>query len=265
MAALQCDICGGKLMGRPGGIFECDSCGMTYDTAWAKAKIQEIKGAVQVEGTVQVAGTVKIDGPVQVENGPSLQTLLKIGWLALEDNNWEKAASYFDKVLDRDPECAEAYFGKFHCRYKCQRNQYDAIGIRNRNPAQSEEAKNVLRFGSEELKTVIQAIGECHDKALEEMRARFAERERQSKERQEYEKRKKEEEERQKQEWQEKKRRIEKENAQSLRQIKIDKLLRERSDLEAELGKLKGLFSGKRRSEIEARLVKIEKELKGLK
>ena len=113
MAALQCEICGGKLIGKPGGLFECEFCGTEYDTAWAKAKIQEIKGTVKIEGTVQVAGTVKIDGPVQVENGPSLQTLLKIGWLALEDNNWEKAASYFDKVLDRDPECAEAYFGKF--------------------------------------------------------------------------------------------------------------------------------------------------------
>ena len=66
MAALQCEICGGKLMGRPGGIFECDSCGMEYDTAWAKAKIQQIKGTVQVEGTVEVQGTVKVDGPVKV-------------------------------------------------------------------------------------------------------------------------------------------------------------------------------------------------------
>ena len=31
-AALQCEICGGKLVGRPGGIFECDSCGMEYST-----------------------------------------------------------------------------------------------------------------------------------------------------------------------------------------------------------------------------------------
>ena len=60
-AKLQCEICGGKLIGRPGGIFECDSCGMEYDTAWAKQKIQEITGIVTVEGTVDVQGTVKID------------------------------------------------------------------------------------------------------------------------------------------------------------------------------------------------------------
>ena len=62
MAALQCEICGGKLIGKPGGVFECDSCGMEYSTEWAKAKIQEIRGTVQVEGTVEVTGTVKVEG-----------------------------------------------------------------------------------------------------------------------------------------------------------------------------------------------------------
>ena len=54
MAALQCEICGGKLIGKPGGLFECESCGMEYNTDWAKAKVQEIKGTVKVEGTVSV-------------------------------------------------------------------------------------------------------------------------------------------------------------------------------------------------------------------
>ena len=35
MAALQCEICGGKLMGSPGGIFECDSCGKVCSPAGA--------------------------------------------------------------------------------------------------------------------------------------------------------------------------------------------------------------------------------------
>ena len=64
MAALQCEVCGGKLIGKPGGVFECDSCGMEYSTEWAKAKIQEIRGTVQVEGTVEVTGTVKVE-PVE--------------------------------------------------------------------------------------------------------------------------------------------------------------------------------------------------------
>ena len=106
MAALVCEICGGKLMAKPGGIYECEFCGIQYDTAWAKEKIQEIKGTVKVEGTVQVAGTVKVEG------GASVESLLKRGFLALEDGKWDKADEYFEKVLDIEPENAQAYLGK---------------------------------------------------------------------------------------------------------------------------------------------------------
>lgn len=106
MAALQCEICGGKLIGRAGGLFECDSCGMEFDTAWVKEKIQEIKGTVKVEGTVEVQGTVKVEGGATAEN------FLKRGNLALEDGKWEDARNAFDEALNLDAECAEAYLGK---------------------------------------------------------------------------------------------------------------------------------------------------------
>ena len=97
MAALQCEICGGKLIGKPGGVFECDSCGMEYSTEWAKAKIQEIRGTVQVEGTVEVTGTVKVEG------GANKESLLKRGYLLLEDSDWKGADGCFDQVLNMDP------------------------------------------------------------------------------------------------------------------------------------------------------------------
>ena len=112
MAALQCELCGGKLVGKPGGIFECDSCGMEYSTEWAKAKIQEIRGTVKVEGTVEVTGKVQVDGPVKVEGGVNIESLLKRGWLALEDEKWKDAAKFFDDALNYDAECGEAYLGK---------------------------------------------------------------------------------------------------------------------------------------------------------
>lgn len=111
MAALVCEICGGKLIGKPGGIFECDSCGMEYSTEWAKAKIQEIKGTVKVEGTVEVQGTVKVDGPIKVEGAANARSLLKRGQMALEDGEFEEAETYFNRVLDRDPKCGAAYWG----------------------------------------------------------------------------------------------------------------------------------------------------------
>ena len=118
MAALVCEICGGKLMGKPGGIFECDSCGMEYSTEWAKAKIQEIKGTVKVEGTVEVQGTVKVEGPVKVEGGVNIESLLKRGKMALEDKNWEDAKRFFDDALSLNAECVEAYVGLACANYK---------------------------------------------------------------------------------------------------------------------------------------------------
>jgi len=115
MALLQCDICGGKLMAKSGGIFECEYCGMQYDKTRIQEMVQEIKGTVKVEGTVQVAGTVKVDGPVKVEGSASKESLLKRAQLVLEDRDWKSAAEYFGKVLDIDPECAESYFGLAMC------------------------------------------------------------------------------------------------------------------------------------------------------
>ena len=110
-AKLQCEICGGKLVGKPGGIFECENCGTEYSTEWAKAKIQEITGTVKVEGTVEVTGKVQIDGPVKVEGGANKEALLQRGQMALEDMEWEKAEDYFDQILRIDAACGEAYLG----------------------------------------------------------------------------------------------------------------------------------------------------------
>ena len=119
-AKLQCEICGGKLIGKPGGIFECENCGTEYSTEWAKAKIQEITGTVKVEGTVEVTGKVQVEGPIQVDSSASKEALLQRGNLALEDNEWEKAKELFDKVLDCDATCAEAYWGLAMAEEKCR-------------------------------------------------------------------------------------------------------------------------------------------------
>ena len=111
-AKLQCEICGGKLVGKPGGIFECENCGTEYSTAWAKEKIQEITGKVQVEGTVEVTGKVQVEGgTVQVDTSANKEALLQRGRMVLEDGDWEKAKGFFDQVLSMDAQCGEAYLG----------------------------------------------------------------------------------------------------------------------------------------------------------
>lgn len=119
MAALQCEICGGKLIGKPGGIFECDSCGVEYSTEWAKAKVQEIRGTVQIEGSVQV------DGVVRIEGGANTNSLLKRGKIALEDENWNEAKALFQEILKIEPERAEGYLGLAMANYLC--SNWDAF------------------------------------------------------------------------------------------------------------------------------------------
>ena len=109
-AKLECEICGGKLIGKPGGIFECDSCGMEYSTEWAKAKIQEIRGTVKVEGTVEVTGKVQVEGgTVQVEGAATKDSLLKRAEMCCAEKEWKKAKVLIEQVLNIDPECGEAY------------------------------------------------------------------------------------------------------------------------------------------------------------
>ena len=132
-AALQCEICGGKLVGKPGGIFECDSCGMEYSTEWAKQKIQEIRGTVKVEGTVEVTGKVQVEGgTVNVEGAATKESLLKRAKMCYADGDWEKAAELLEQVLNADPECGEAYLYRAAVNMKCKtleelRKQYEDI------------------------------------------------------------------------------------------------------------------------------------------
>lgn len=166
MAALQCEICGGKLIGKPGGVFECDSCGMEYSTEWAKAKIQEIRGTVQVEGTVEVTGTVKVEG------GANKESLLKRGYLLLEDSDWKGADECFDQVLNIDPECAEAYVGKY-----CVEREYHTIIQMAEDPQfllSSPNIEKALRFGTAELREQIENCQQAAMRQAEEGKLRLA-------------------------------------------------------------------------------------------
>ncbi len=132
-------------MGKPGGVFECDSCGMEHSTEWAKAKIQEIKGMVKVEGTVEVTGKVKVDGPIKVEGGVRIESLLKRGYLALADQKWPDATAFFDEALNYDAECAEAYPGKLMA--ELQVSQRADLADYPKAFDDNDHFKKILRFG----------------------------------------------------------------------------------------------------------------------
>ncbi len=176
-AKLQCEICGGKLIGKPGGIFECDSCGVEYSTEWAKMKIQEIRGTVTVEGTVEVTGKVQVDGPVKVDSSANKEALLQRGNLALEDKDWKKANKYFDQALNMDAKCAEAYLGLVMAETECCDRETFAEKYTSVE-SDLRQVTNIVRakqFASESLLLwfkKLDKMGELADKADHEERER---------------------------------------------------------------------------------------------
>ncbi len=87
MAALVCDICGGKLVMQSGGVAKCDSCGMEYTKERIQEKVQEIKG------------TVKIDGPVETVKGDAeKERLLNMANDCLNKGNLVEAKRIYTTV-----------------------------------------------------------------------------------------------------------------------------------------------------------------------
>lgn len=170
MAALTCEICGGKLIGKPGGVFECDSCGMEYSTEWARNKIQEIKGTVKVEGTVEVTGKVQLDGgTVNVEGAATKESLLKRAKMCVNDGDWARANELLEQVLNADPECGEAYLYRAMAQNSCKtiemmKGKYISGSWQSEN-----DFAKALQFGAIDIEQVRE-----WKKAREEKRAALA-------------------------------------------------------------------------------------------
>ena len=58
------------------------------------------------------AAAVKAEQTETVKVSPA-EAMLKRGYLALEDRDWQQAEGFFEEALNRDPECGQAYMGKF--------------------------------------------------------------------------------------------------------------------------------------------------------
>lgn len=84
----------------------------------------------------------------------SAVALLKRAFIFLEDENWEEANAYCEKVLDIDPETAEAYLGKMMVELRVKsRNALSSL----ENPFDNNNNyKKIIRFGNDEIKAEIE-------------------------------------------------------------------------------------------------------------
>ena len=100
--------------------------------------------------------------------------LLKRAFLFLEDGNWKEADEYCERVLDQDPENAEAYLGKMMAELRVK--QKDSLSDCAKPFSDSVNYQKILRFGNdklvESLKKYIDQINERNELArLEEIYA----------------------------------------------------------------------------------------------
>ena len=56
-------------------------------------------------------------------SGANADALIKRGYMALEDSEWEKADRFFEESLNNDAEKAEAYFGKLLAENRCENSE----------------------------------------------------------------------------------------------------------------------------------------------
>ena len=206
--------------------------------------------------------------------------LIKRMFMYLEDGEWDKANEYAERVLDKDPESAEAYLGKLMVDLKVLRRE--DLKDQSLPFNDNKNYQKALRFADEKIKNELnddiefikdridkekrrqedeqQRIKDKEERRREEEKRRREEEER----RREEEKRKKEEQEREKKDWLEKHYHlcvqwIESEKRTNQLHIKLPLLQKQIkeytriSELEKELSGL-GLFALSRKKEIKTEL-----------
>ncbi len=135
--AVKCPSCGANIElddSREFGF--CNYCG---------AKIVQDKIIVEHRGTVKIEGTATAD------------TLLERAKIMLHDGDFANANTYFDRVLDIEPHCSEAYWGKLCCKLHAP----DNVALQKYQYSILEEPvyKKAIEYADAALKEEYQGIG----------------------------------------------------------------------------------------------------------
>lgn len=102
-----------------------------------KPKVEAIREAVTIQG----------------ESG-SLNALLKRGYMALEDGEWDRADDFFEQVLNLNAECAEAYLGKVLAKKRCSNME----NFRTRVMYYEPEAEELAPYEDDHRERILTAI-----------------------------------------------------------------------------------------------------------
>ena len=139
-------------------------------------------GAVQdlVRGVEKLLGKGAAAQPaqpviVQAAGGVSSDALLKRGNMALNDGNWKAADEFFDRVLDMNAECAEAWLGKFLARVQASDiAQYAQAKIDQAKKAEISAPKEAVEEDAARVDAAAQRFAVRDYLAEKDVRAQYA-------------------------------------------------------------------------------------------
>lgn len=112
-----------------------------------------VRGIQKVIKKDEIKEHESVQKNVTSSNGINIGTLLKRAFMFLEDEDWKSADEYCEKVLDVDPECAEAYLGKLLAELKI--NTLEKLPECAKSFENSNNYQKAVRFGDERLKSVL--------------------------------------------------------------------------------------------------------------
>ena len=119
-----------------------------------------IRGIKKVIGNsaapVQTAAMTSGNARTAVGDDPvSPDSLLKRAFIFLEDGAWAKALEYFEKVLDREPENAEAYLGKMMADiHICRKSELSSVCTDYRT---YDNYRKAVRFGDDAFRRTLES------------------------------------------------------------------------------------------------------------
>lgn len=108
-----------------------------------------IRGIKKIIGASEQKSTIRETLVVNAGSG-NTAPLLKRVFMFLEDGNWQEADEYCEKVLDIEPECAEAYLGKLMAERNISRRE--SLASCNEPFDTDNNYQKAIRFGDEKLK-----------------------------------------------------------------------------------------------------------------
>ena len=122
-----------------------------------------LRGIDKMLGNNSVGNNSTSDSFIKSEDEGKLESALKRGWMAIEDEEWNKANSFFETALNYNAECASAYLGKTCANFKV--SHPEEIGRFDYN--NSKDYQKFERFANESEKEIIKGIEEEKEKEKE--------------------------------------------------------------------------------------------------